>query len=176
PIVGESRAGQPADRPLGAGEAMRISTGAMMPEGADTVVQVELTSADDAQVTLTADVAPGRNVRAAGEDVRAGTVVLRAGTLLGPAELGVAVGAGRAEVRCARPPRVAVVATGDELADPGEPLGPGQIHNTNATTLAAQAMQHGARVFTVTGAADTLEDTEDALEAALEDADVVLIS
>ncbi|HWV86977.1 MAG TPA: gephyrin-like molybdotransferase Glp [Capillimicrobium sp.] len=176
PIVGESRAGRPADRALGPGEAMRISTGAMLPEGADAVLQVELTTEDAERVTLNDDVPPGRNVRRAGEDVRAGTVVLRAGTVLGPAELGVAVGAGRAEVRCARPPRVAVVATGDELADPGEPLGPGQIHNTNATTLAALAMQHGAHVFTVTGAADTLEDTEDALEAALGDADLVLIS
>jgi len=176
PIVGESRAGRPADRPLGPGEAMRISTGAMLPEGADAVLQVELASEDGERVTLHEDVPPGRNVRRAGEDVRAGEVVLRAGAVLGPAELGVAVGAGRAEVRCARPPRVAVVATGDELVDPGEPLGPGQIHNTNATTLAALAMQQGAEVFTVTGAADTLEDTEDALDAALADADLVLIS
>ncbi|MBX5440827.1 MAG: molybdopterin molybdotransferase MoeA [Solirubrobacteraceae bacterium] len=176
PIVGESRAGRPAERPVGPGEAVRISTGAMLPEGADAVLQIELADEAGGRVTLRDDVAPGRNVRRAGEDLRAGDVVLRAGTILGPAELGVAVGAGRAEVRCARPPRVAVVATGDELADPGEPLRPGQIHNTNATTLAALAMQHGARVFTVTGAPDTQEGTEEALAAALEEADLVLVS
>jgi molybdopterin molybdotransferase len=102
--------------------------------------------------------------------------VLPAGTRLGPAELGLAVAAGRSHVRCARAPRVAVVATGDELVDPGEPLEPGQIHNSNAVTLGALAMQTGARVFTVTGAVDTLEDTEEALALALEEADVVLVS
>jgi molybdopterin molybdotransferase len=176
PIVGESRAGHPAPRPLGDGEAMRISTGALLPEGADAVLQVELVSVDGDTVTLDDAVAAGRNVRHAGEDLRAGTTVLSAGTRLGPAELGIAVEAGRGELEVAVNPRVAVVATGDELADPGEPLGPGQIHNSNAVTLAALAMQAGARVFTVTGAEDTQEDTEEALSVALEEADVVLIS
>src|SRR5438034_413849 len=95
-IVGESRAGAPAGTTLGDGEAIRISTGAMLPEGADAVLQIELVSEDTGSVTLTDDVAPGRNVRHPGEDVRAGTTVLPAGTPLGPAELGVAVNAGRA--------------------------------------------------------------------------------
>ncbi len=176
PIVGESRAGHPATARLQDGEAMRISTGAVLPDGADGVLQVELTTVDGHRVTLHDPVEPGRNIRAAGEDLRAGEVILGAGTRLGPAELGIAVGAGRGELHCALPPRVAVVATGDELADPGAPLELGQIHNSNATTLAALALQAGARVFTVTGAADTREDTEEALGVALEEADVVLIS
>jgi molybdopterin molybdotransferase len=175
-IVGESRAGQPSAVPVGEGEAVQISTGAVVPEGADAVLQVELVTTADGAVTLEDEVNPGRNVRPAGDDMTAGAVVLTAGTRLGPAELGVAVAAGRGELRCSLLPRVAVVATGDELVDPGEPLGPGQIHNSNAVTLASLAMQAGARVFTVTGAADTREDTEEALAVALEEADVVIVS
>lgn len=176
PIVGESRAGHPATRPLRDGEAMRISTGALLPDGAEAVLQIELVAVDGDTVTLDDDVQPGRNVRHAGEDLRAGATVLTAGTRLGAAELGIAVEAGRAALEVAVSPRVAVVATGDELAEPGEPLAPGQIHNSNAVTLAALAMQAGARVFTVTGAEDTQADTEEALSVALEEADVVLIS
>lgn len=176
-IAGEARAGHPSRKSVRRGTAIAISTGAAMPDGADAVLQVELTSRPDPDhVTLSDDVAPGRNVRPAGDDMAAGAVVLRAGTRLGPAELGVAVSAGRATVRAGEQPSVAVVATGDELADPGEPLGPGQIHNSNAITLAGLAMHAGARVFTVTGAADTLADTEEALAVALEEADVVVIS
>ncbi len=176
PIVGESRAGHPAPRALGDGEAMRISTGALLPDGAEAVLQVELVDVDGDRVILRDEVAPGRNVRAAGEDLRAGAEVLATGTRLGPAELGIAVEAGRGDLAVAASPRVAVVATGDELADPGAPLDPGRIHNSNAVTLAALAMQAGARVFTVTGAEDTQADTEEALTLALEEADVVLIS
>jgi molybdopterin molybdotransferase len=176
PVVGESRAGHPAPRALRDGEAMRISTGALLPDGADGVLQVELVRDEGDAITLEDAVDPGRNVRAAGEDLKAGATVLTAGCRLGPAELGIAVEAGRGELEVAVSPRVAVVATGDELAEPGAPLGPGQIHNSNATTLAALAMQTGARVFTVTGAEDTQEDTEEALGMALDEADVVLIS
>jgi molybdopterin molybdotransferase len=176
PVVGESRAGHPAPRALGDGEAMRISTGALLPDGADGVLQIELVRVDGDTITLDDAVDPGRNVREAGEDLKAGATVLSAGRRLGPAELGIAVEAGRGELEVALSPRVAVVATGDELAEPGAPLGPGQIHNSNATTLAALAMQTGARVFTVTGAEDTQDDTEEALGVALDEADVVLIS
>jgi molybdopterin molybdotransferase len=155
---------------------MRISTGALLPDGAEGVLQIERVRVDGDTVTLEDAVSPGRNIRAAGEDLKAGATVLHAGQRLGPAELGIAVEAGRGELEVADSPRVAVVATGDELADPGEPLGPGQIHNSNATTLAALAMQAGARVFTVTGAEDTQADTEEALGVALDEADVVLIS
>jgi molybdopterin molybdotransferase len=175
-IVGESAAGHPATVAVGEGQAIRISTGAMLPEGAEAVLQVELVDVAGDAVTLNDDVAAGRNVREAGEDLRAGEIALRAGTRLGPAELGVAVAAGRGQLECARAPRLAVVATGDELAEPGRRLRPGQIHNSNAVTLSALAMQSGARVFTVTGAIDTPEDTEEALEVALEEADVVVVS
>jgi molybdopterin molybdotransferase len=174
-LVGESRAGAPATMPVGEGEAVRISTGAMLPAGADAVLQIEL--ADDAgdAVVLGDDVAPGRNVRHPGDDLVAGTQVLAAGTQLGPAELGVAINAGRATVRCARRPRVAILATGDELVDPGAPLGPGQIHDSNAPMLHALATQSGANA-TTRRLPDDRGATEAGIGEALDDADVVVLS
>jgi molybdopterin molybdotransferase len=174
-IVGESRAGAPATAAVDDGEAIRISTGAMLPAGADAVLQIELVSDDTDSVTLNDEVRPGRNVRNAGDDIRAGSTVLRAGASLGPAELGVAVNAGRAAVRVARRPRVAVLATGDELVDPGAVLGPGQIHDSNAVTLSALAAASGAQVHAVR-VPDDRAATERAIADALDGADVVLLS
>jgi molybdopterin molybdotransferase len=108
--------------------------------------------------------------------VRAGQVVLPAGSVLGPAELGVAASVGRAELRCALRPRVALVVTGDELALPGEPLAPGQIYSSNAWALAAQVERAGAELVSRASAADTAEGTRAALEQALAGADVVCVS
>jgi molybdopterin molybdotransferase len=174
-IVGESRAGAPAGMPLGEGEAIRISTGAMLPQGADAVLQIELVSENTDTVTLNDDVAPGRNVRHPGEDVRATTTVLTAGTPLGPAELGVAVNAGRATVRVARRPRVAILATGDELVDPGAALGPGQIHDSNAIMLSALATSSGAGAHALR-VPDERAATERAVAEALDSADLVILS
>ncbi len=103
-LVGESRAGRPAEHPLGEGEAVRISTGAALPDGADGVLQQELVEDHGAYVILTEAVEPGRNVREPGEDMRTGELALGPGRVLGPAELGVAVNAGRASVRCCSAP------------------------------------------------------------------------
>jgi molybdopterin molybdotransferase len=175
-VAGESRAGAPAAGALEEGQAIRISTGAVLPAGADAVLEVERVIAADGTVELGDDVAAGRNVRPAGDDLRAGQVVLPAGTALGPAELGVAVECGRATVRCARRPALAIVATGDELRAPGEPLEPGQLHDSNGLTLAALATRAGADVVAVTRAADSLEATRSAIAAALEAAEVVVLS
>jgi molybdopterin molybdotransferase len=174
-IVGESRAGAPATAAVGDDEAIRISTGAMLPAGADAVLQIELVSDDSDSVTLNDEVRPGRNVRNPGDDIRAGSRVLRAGASLGPAELGVAVNAGRDAVRVARRPRVAVLATGDELVDPGAALGPGQIHDSNAVTLSALSAAAGAQVHAVR-VPDERAATEQAIADALDAADVVLLS
>ena len=175
-IVSESRAGAPATVPVGEGEAIRISTGAALPAQADAVVPVENTHEAGGEVVIDGVAAPGENVRNPGEDLCAGDVVLPAGTRLGPAELGLAVAAGRATIRCARRPLVSIVATGDELVDAGERLGPGQIHDSNALSLAALANRSGATVVGSRRVGDDAEATRSALAAALDEADLVVVS
>jgi molybdopterin molybdotransferase len=119
---------------------------------------------------------PGDNIRRAGEDVRAGRVVLARGAPLGPAELGVAASVGRASLRCSRRPDVAILVTGDELTEPGRPLGPGGIYSSNAWALAAQAERAGARVTARETVPDQAADTRAALADALDSADVVVVS
>jgi molybdopterin molybdotransferase len=175
-IVGEARAGAPSDRTLGDGEAIRISTGAALPAGATAVIRQEDVEEHDHAITTQATVGEGENVRGAADDLRAGAHVLPAGTTLGTAELGMAVAAGVATVSVARRPRVAVSCTGDELRAPGESLRPGEIHNSNAVMLVSLAARCGA----LTGPAERLPDDRDAtqsgLAAALERADVLVVS
>ncbi len=176
-VVGESRAGSPSDRQLSDGQAIRISTGGAVPSGATAVIPQEDVRADGGSLIETqADIAAGQNIRAPGEDMRAATTVLAPGTVLGPVALGAAVAAGVGTVTVARRPRVSVLCTGDELRAPGEPLGPGEIHNSNAPMLTALARRAGA----ATGPAQRLPDdraaTEAGVEAALAGSDVVIVS
>lgn len=173
-IAAESRAGRPASAALQPGEAFAISTGAALPAGADAVVRIEDAEAADGRVLVSAEVEPGRDVRRAGEDIEAGDRVLAPGTALGPAELGVLVSAGRAEARCARRPRVRVVVTGDELLEPGEPMRPGGVRNSNAHTVPALARLAGAEVASIETAGDEAAATRAAIERAL-DADVAVV-
>jgi molybdopterin molybdotransferase len=159
-VVGQSAAGKPAACELGAGEAIVISTGAVVPAGADAVVPVERTSGD-VEVEL---VNPGENIRPRGGDARTGDVVVEAGDVLRPAQLGALAAAGVASVRCGRRPRVAVLATGTELRPPGSPLAPGEIYESNTVLLAAQLESAGAEVTVL----DAVSDDEDATRAALE--------
>ena len=175
-VIGESRAGRPATEAPGPGEAIRISTGAVVPPGPLGVLQRELLDDRSETVVALEPVTEGRNVRRAGEDIRAGQVVLEPGRSLDPAALGVAVAAGAAELECARRPRVAIVATGDELKAPGEPLEPGELHDSNLVTLSAMAEQEGCELIGASKAGDTLEGTVAALSPALDSADVVVCS
>jgi molybdopterin molybdotransferase len=175
-IAGESRAGHPAGVAVRDGTAIRISTGATVPEGATAVVRLEDTVEADGHVTVGADSAPGENVRPAGEDIRAGTPILVSGARLGAAQLGVAANAGVAALPCARRPRVAVLATGDELVAPGVPLGPGQLHDSNALTLASLAALDGAEVIARRDVPDRRDATAAALERGLRESDLVVVS
>jgi molybdopterin molybdotransferase len=175
PVIGESRAGAPAAATLAPGQAIRISTGAQVPEGANSVIPVERVEAGDSLVSVP-ETQPGANIRRAGEDVRAGTTVLRAGAELGPAELAVLASFGRTDVLCGRRPRLAVLATGDELVPPGRPLGPGQIRDSNATALAALAQAAGAELVARRHVPDEPAATIEALGEALAAADVVCVS
>lgn len=175
-VVGESRAGHPVDRTVGAGEAVAISTGAMMPAGADAVVMVEHTSPGaDGSVRIDEPVVAGQNVRRAGEDIVGGAVVLEPGTRIGAAELGVAASVGCDRLSCSVRPRVSVLVTGDELRPPTEGLGPGEIHDSNAYAVPALAQAAGAEVVSVTHAGDDRDATRQALGSALEMADVVAV-
>ncbi len=175
-IVAESRAGLPTTHTLNDHEAIRISTGGAIPAGATAVIPQENVDAQDGTITTRTATNLGDHVRGRGEDMRAGSTVLKAGTVLGAAELGAAVSAGVAELTVARRPKVRVLSTGDELKAPGEPLGPGEIHNSNGPMLVALAEHQGG----VSPPAGRLPDdpaaTEKGLQAALETADVVIVS
>jgi molybdopterin molybdotransferase len=177
-VVGESRAGHPSPAKLGPSQAIRISTGAALPAGATAVVPVERARALDGpgeRVRVDA-VEEGGNIRHAGEDVRKGDVVLRKGAVLGPAELGVAASIGCDVLPCARRPRVAVLVTGDELAEPGDALGPGRIYSSNAFALAASVERSHATVVRRSTVRDDADSTRAALAGALGEADVVCVS
>ena len=166
-LAGESRAGSPAARGPERGEAIRISTGAMMPAGADAVVRVEDTAEREPVVEIHVEVPPGKEIRRAGEDIAAGERLLSPGRVLGAAELGVAASVGAAELRCRRRPRVSILVTGDELVPPGRPLAPGQIRNTNGIALEAQTRDAGAVVTERTTVGDDYDATVEALSLGL---------
>jgi molybdopterin molybdotransferase len=157
PVVFRVAAGRPAPRALVPGEAMGIATGGVVPEGADAVIPVEYVVDHDNTVEIPERISAGANIRPAGGDVRAGDLVVASGTLVGAAQAGALAAAGIAEVRCARRPRAAVLATGSELRPPGEPLQPGQIYEANGLILAAQLESAGATVERMPAVADDEE-------------------
>jgi molybdopterin molybdotransferase len=173
-LAGESRAGHPADIALEPGRAIAISTGAMIPSGADSVVRIEDTERRDGRILIMCPPENGLNVRRAGEDLAAGEEAIGAGTPLGAAELGVLASLGRAIVDCHRRPTVSVLATGDELVPPEEQLTTGQIHDTNSFSVTALASLAGGLVKPPTRVGDTEQAVDSALAGAL-DADVAIV-
>jgi molybdopterin molybdotransferase len=162
-VVGTITAGAMPSRAVGAGEAMRIFTGAPLPDGADAVVPQEDTQAADGHVTLQTSVASGAYVRPRGEDLRIGDVVLHPGAALGPAEIGLLATLGHAQVFVHRRPRVAILSTGNELAELGREPGPGQIPNTNTYSLVAQVLEAGGEPMNLGIASDELDSIEQRL-------------
>ena len=164
PVVAQIAAGRPAERELAPGEAMAISTGGVVPEGADSVIPIEYVVQHDNSVEIGESIRPGSNVRPRGGDVASGDVIVGAGVRLGPAQVGALAAAGVAAVACARRPRVAILATGSELAAPGDELAPGQIYESNGLMLAASLATVGADI----DALPVVADDESAHRAALE--------
>ncbi len=176
-VTADIPAGTAPTRPVGAGEAARIMTGAVLPPGADAVVPVEQTTdhwTSDGSAPLSAQVAvlrpvrAGDNVRPAGEDVRAGQMVLAAGTRLRPQEIGVMVSLGQATIAVFRQPRVAILSTGDELVEIDEPLTAGKIHNSNSYVLAGLVSTLGGIALQLPPARDTLDSVRQRFQEALD--------
>lgn len=184
-VIADIPAGNTQGITVTAGSASRITTGAPLPPGADAVVPVEWTdepwTRDDRplpeRVRIFRAVSPQANVRPAGEDIQRGEIVLRRGSKLRPQEIGVLAALGRPHVRVVRRPRVAILATGDELVDITAPLGPGQIHDSNSYTLAALVESSGGVPLRLGIARDRLEEVRARLRAGLEQgADLFLSS
>jgi len=175
PVVFRIAAGLPADRALAGGEAMAISTGGVVPDGADSVVPIEVVGESDNVLEVPAPVDLGANVRPVGGDVRAGDVLLAAGMRIGAAQIGALAAAGVAEATVTRRPKVVVLSTGTELRAPGEALGAGQIYESNAPMLAAAFETAGADVERIGPVPDDESEHRRALERGLE-ADVLVSS
>ena len=162
--------------PLEPGTAARIFTGAPVPAGADTVVVQEICERTDEMVRIPLDCKTGANIRRTGEDIRAGAEIMAPGTRLAPQHLGLAASVGVAELPVYRRLRVAVLASGDELVMPGEPLSSGQIYNSNRFTLLGLLQSLGCEVVDLGIVADTLEATTKALTRGAREADLIVAS
>ncbi|MFC8584621.1 gephyrin-like molybdotransferase Glp [Streptomyces sp. NPDC057217] len=192
-VIGDVAAGADGLPEVGPGQAARIMTGAPLPPGAEAVVPVEWTDGGTGGGAATgmsaASTAPEgaagevrvhraaearAHVRARGSDVRAGELALAAGTVLGPPQIGLLAAIGRGTVRVRPRPRVVVLSTGSELVQPGEPLGPGQIHDSNSFALAAAARDAGALAYRVGAVADDAESLRSAIEDQLIRADLIV--
>src|SRR3954454_15558043 len=167
-VIGEVAAGRPFDRSLGPGETARIFTGGVIPEGADAVVIQEDTIVHGDIITITEAAISGRHIRPAGVDFWEGDVLLRAGTRLSDRDLSLAASMNYPELAVRRRPKVALLATGDELVMPGSTPGPGQIVYSNGYALRALARAEGAETVDLGIAADTLEATVSGIRRAHE--------
>ena len=176
PVTGEIAAGDTGTYGVAPGQAIRIMTGAHLPAGADAVVPVEWTDGGTAKVLIRQPAEPGNAVRRAGEDARAGDVLLTAGTILGPPQIGLAAAAGLAAVPVRPRPRAVIISTGNELAEPGAPLVPGKIWESNSFMLAAAARQAGCLAYRVASVPDDPRALMEAIEDQFLRADLLITS
>jgi len=167
-VIDDLPAGRVTSTRVERGTAIRIMTGALLPEGADAVAQVEITDAGSEVVEVREAVKRGTNVRSRGEDMRAGEVVLRAGSVIGAADMGILASVQKSVVRAGRRPEVAILATGDEIIEIDEPRAFGRVVNSNSYALAAMVRQTGAVPRRLGVARDTREATIAALKSALQ--------
>ena len=176
PVVGEMAAGQTKLFALSPGTAVRIMTGAPVPQGADAVVPVEWTDAGLASVRITKAPQLDQHVRHKGEDVQVGDVLLEDGSILGPRQLGLLASVGRSQVRSRPRPRIVIMSTGAELREPGTALGHDSVYDANSYMLAAAARTAGAIAYRVGIVSDDPNDFRDALSDQLVRADLVVTS
>ncbi|MBK1664561.1 molybdopterin molybdenumtransferase MoeA [Rhodospirillum rubrum] len=176
PLTLRVPAGHPADRPLGPGEAARIFTGAPIPKGVDTVIMQEVCHEEDGYVTLPSGEKRGANVRPAGADVAIGQTVLAGGRRLGPVDVAMAAQIGVAELAVRARLKVAVFTTGDEVVEPGQPLPPGGIYNSNRRALLGLLSSLGAECIDLGNLPDRPALIQDALAEAARAADLVVTS
>ncbi len=175
-LIGTAFAGKPFDGKVSTGETVRIMTGAVIPQGADTVIMQERAKASGDSVSVTAVPQAGTNTRKAGEDLKKGEPALNKGQLVRPAELGLMASLGIGEVSVYRRLRVAFFSTGDELVSIGQPLGPGQIYDSNRYTLYGMLTRAGCELLDMGVIRDTPEAIEKAFAEASEAADVIITS
>lgn len=175
-VVGEVRAGDPGEIQVDPGGAARIMTGAPLPEGADAIVMVEVTEEHNGAVLIKGSAKPGQHVRPAGDDLAADAVLVPGGFELGPGELALLASMGMSPVKVRRGPRVALLVTGDELVDPEDEPGPGQIRDSNAIALTALLQMAGADVVLSERVPDARPAVVDAFEGAAAEADVIVSS
>jgi molybdopterin molybdotransferase len=174
PVVAEVAAGDTGAYALQAGTAIRIMTGAMLPHGAEAVVPVEWTDGGTARVTIRSQAERGHAIRLAGGDARAGEVLVSAGTRLRPMHIAVVAAAGRGVVLVRPQPRVAVLSTGSELAEPGTPIVPGRIWDSNSFMIAAAACEAGCLAYRQAIVPDRPEEVLPAIEDQLVRADLLI--
>jgi molybdopterin molybdotransferase len=175
-VIGEVAAGRPFERTVGKGEAVRIFTGGVLPEGADAIIIQEDTVVEDGGITITEAAVAGRHIRPAGVDFRQGDVLLARGIRLTDRDLGLAAGMNYPEVPVRRRPKVAILATGDELVMPGTTPGPGQIVYSNGYALRALARAEGAETIDLGIAADTVGATTLGIRRARDSGAEILIT
>jgi molybdopterin molybdotransferase len=175
-VVGQLAAGQAPTVRVDSAQAVRIMTGAPLPEGADAVVMVELTSVEGSRVRVQGPVAPGEHVRPAGDDIRPGQVVIGRNEILTPARLGVLASLGVTQVEVHRRPRVGVLSTGDELVEGPAPLGPGQIRDSNRASLLGLLRQSGLAAVDLGLVHDQPDQIAAAVSSAAAACDAVLTS
>jgi molybdopterin molybdotransferase len=175
-VIGEIAAGRPFERPLHSGEALRIFTGGVVPDSADTVVIQEDTERDGDHVIVKETTAAGKNIRPAGVDFREGDILLRARSLLTDRHLSLAAGMNYPDLPLHRRPKIAVLATGDELVLPGTTPGPGQIILSNGYALRALARNEGAEAIDFGVAADTMDATTAAIRRARDSGADILVT
>ncbi len=168
PVVGEYQAGIiPTPIPITAGQAIRIMTGAPIPPGADAIVEKEATTEEENRVTIFRQVKKGENIRKAGEDLQQGECIITKGTRITAAMVGLLASMGIVTVTVAQQPHVAVIATGDEIEEPGTPLQEGLVINSNAYTLTSLVREYGGIPHYIGIARDTLESSTHAIQQAL---------